>query len=64
MLDLITQNCFYTPVMQTLSEIHDIDTTGAEWQDLREAMEELNRQNSKEAKRRAARWNNKKKTVK
>lgn len=38
--------------MQTLSDIHDINETGAEWLDLREAMEELNKQNAKEQKAR------------
>ena len=31
--------------------IHDISETGAEWEELREAMEELNRQNSYEKRR-------------
>lgn len=38
--------------MQTISAIHDISETGAEWEELREAMEELNRENAKEARER------------
>lgn len=34
--------------MQTISQIHDISETGAEWEELREAMEENNRQNARE----------------
>lgn len=34
--------------MQTISEIHDISETGAEWVELNEAMEEFNKERARE----------------